>query len=75
MMAELELPATATAVAQYYGDLLDGFVIDQSDKLLVESIGQMGVEVSCTATIMKTLQDRIDLANAVVSFGRDLSEK
>jgi LPPG:FO 2-phospho-L-lactate transferase len=31
MMSELDMPITAAAVADYYGDLLDGFVIDSTD--------------------------------------------
>lgn len=31
MMNELKMPASAVLVAEYYGDLLDGFVIDESD--------------------------------------------
>ncbi len=31
MMAEMNMPVTAAAVAAYYGELIDGFVFDQQD--------------------------------------------
>ena len=74
MMAELDMPATALAVAEYYGDLLDGFVIDQSDSVLKSAIEQTGVKVHCTNTIMNTLQDRVDLAAETLAFAQSLSE-
>ena len=75
MMGELKMPTTAAAVADYYGELLDGFVIDQSDRQLQATIIQLDIEVCCTATIMKTLADRIDLANAVLSFADSVFAK
>lgn len=68
MMRELQMPSTATAVASYYGDLLDGFVLDQSDHELRQEIVQLGIKVCCTQTIMHTIADRISLAEAVLSF-------
>ncbi|WP_101757414.1 2-phospho-L-lactate transferase [Oceanicoccus sp. KOV_DT_Chl] len=72
MMTELAIPATATAVAAYYGDLLDGFVLDQSDQSLQTEIDQLGLATKVVPTIMKTLDDRIDLATAVLSFADQL---
>jgi len=66
MMKELSMPVTADSVAQYYGDLLDLFVIDESDATLVESIKQMGVAVATTPTVMKTIEDREHLARFVL---------
>ena len=66
MMRELSMPVTANAVAQYYGDLLDLFVIDESDATLVKSIEQNGISVVTTTTVMKTLEDREHLARFVL---------
>lgn len=74
MMAELNMPTTAFAVAQYYGDLLDGFIIDQSDSALKIDIEQTGVKVHCTNTIMNTLQDKVSLASETLAFAHSLSE-
>ncbi len=73
MMQELSMPATALAVAEYYGDLLDGFVIDESDRALLEPIKALGIDVAVCPTVMKNLQDRIDLAASVLSFSQTIS--
>jgi LPPG:FO 2-phospho-L-lactate transferase len=65
MMQELNMPASAVAVAQHYHGLLDGFVIDQDDADLVE---QFNVPTISTPSVMVTLQDRINLAEACVNL-------
>lgn len=65
MMQELNMPASAVAVAQHYHGLLNGFVIDQDDADLVE---QFNVPTISTPSVMVTLQDRINLAEACVNL-------
>lgn len=65
MMQELNVPASATQVAAHYGDLLDGFILDEQDASLD---GTLPVPTVVTKTIMLTLQDRIDLARASIDF-------
>jgi LPPG:FO 2-phospho-L-lactate transferase len=72
MMKELSMPTSARAVAKYYGDVLDGFVIDQSDEFQVEAIEALGIKTWLAPTIMKDLQDRIDLAQQVLQFSKSL---
>jgi len=72
MMQELSMPASAQAVADYYGDLLDGFVIDESDAFQAEAIEALGIKTLVTPTIMNDLGDRIDLAQQVVKFSASL---
>lgn len=68
MMAEMGLPATAGAVAEYYGSLIDGFVHDRRDDgLAVED----GLAVLCTDTVMQTAEDRERLAREVLAFATD----
>ena len=66
MMGELGLDVSAAAVAAHYGDLLDGFVVDD-DK------GTFEVPITVTNTIMKTLEDRDALARTVLTFASALS--
>lgn len=73
MMRELSMPVTATAVVEYYGELIDGFVLDQSDQSLQATIAELGVEVCCVNTVMKSLQDRINLASEVLSFAATMA--
>ena len=62
--AEMNMPATAVAVANHYQGLIDGFVVDAEDKL----IEQINVPTISTPSVMVTLQHRIDLAKACVTF-------
>jgi LPPG:FO 2-phospho-L-lactate transferase len=63
MMAELALPVNAAAVAQHYGDILDHYVADEAD---ANEIGDLGVPVTVTRTLMLSLEDREGLARAVL---------
>lgn len=70
MMQEMDLEVSATAVARYYGDLLDGFVYDEQDK------GQMdGTDIAtlCTNTMMYNQIDRRRLAQNVLNFASQLA--
>jgi LPPG:FO 2-phospho-L-lactate transferase len=67
MMAELGLPTSACAVAEHYGSLLDGFVLDTADAAEAEAI-----EVPClaTRTLMLSEDDKRTLAAEVLAFAR-----
>jgi LPPG:FO 2-phospho-L-lactate transferase len=70
IMTELGLPVTATAVARYYGDLLDGYVIDRSDAALAQDLGMRSL---VTATVMKSDEDKRRLAREVLAFAAQLT--
>lgn len=70
MLQEMNMPATAVAVANHYQSLIDGFVVDAEDKKLIE---QINVPTISTPSVMVTLQHRIDLAKACVDFLMTLS--
>ncbi len=65
MMKELNVPASAPAVAEHYGNLLDGFVMDLTD---ADQSGEIAVHTRVTETIMNSLQRRIELARFCVEF-------
>jgi len=65
MMAELHIPNTAVSVAQHYGDLLAGFVLDEQDAALAQEID---LPTLATPSIMKSLEDRTALAARVLEF-------
>lgn len=80
MMAELNVPASAEAVAQHYQDrypgLLSGMIIDNTDEDQQLSItDRLKIPTIVTNTIMITLQDRVDLANATLGFLRDQAQQ
>lgn len=69
MMAEMGLPASAAAVASYYGDLLDGFVYDAQD---AGSVHLPDLETLCVDTIMTDENGRRRLAADVLQFAARL---
>jgi LPPG:FO 2-phospho-L-lactate transferase len=68
MMAELEMPVTAVAVAQHYCGLVDYFVLDEADATLAADVEDLGMKVVVAPTIMKTLEDREALARRVLAL-------
>jgi LPPG:FO 2-phospho-L-lactate transferase len=74
MYAELGLEPSAESVARQYGNLLDGFLIDNLDADQVREIQTLGVRTCVTDTLMKTTQDRVRLGKEVVAFGLSLSD-
>ncbi len=68
MMKELELPVSAEAVARHYEGLVDCFVLDEGDATLAAQIKQLGMEVAVLPTIMQSLEDREQLARAVLDI-------
>lgn len=71
MMPELGLEVSATAVAHYYGDLLDGFVYDTQDADTIEPTDALAT--LCTATFMRTPADRRRFADEMLNFALDLA--
>ncbi|MBM3345280.1 MAG: 2-phospho-L-lactate transferase [Betaproteobacteria bacterium] len=72
MMQELGMPVTARAVAGYYGDLLDGFVIDHADAADAAAIESLGPVVQVTRTVMTGARERMALARDVLRFAATL---
>jgi LPPG:FO 2-phospho-L-lactate transferase len=70
MMAELGLPTRAKAVAEHYGDLLDGFVLDTADAAEARAL-----DLPClvTRTLMTSEDDKRALAAEVLAFARQLA--
>jgi len=68
MMQELKIPNTADSVASHYAEFLDGFVVDIKDSALTGVIENMSINSLATNTLMKTLEDRIDLARTCLEF-------
>ncbi len=69
MMTELGLQTTSITVAEHYGDLLDGFILDETDAHQAEMI-----DLPCliTPTLMRTDEDKCRLARDVLAFAYGL---
>jgi LPPG:FO 2-phospho-L-lactate transferase len=68
MYRELGIEPSALAVADHYRGLLRGFVMDNRDAALRNSIEGTGVQTLATNTIMQTTTDRVHLAQDVLHF-------
>ncbi|PYX58054.1 MAG: 2-phospho-L-lactate transferase [Acidobacteria bacterium] len=68
LMESQGLPVSIAGVAQAYRDFLDLLVVDLRDESAAEHLRTLGVRVQCTNTIMRTAEDKAQLARAVVSF-------
>jgi LPPG:FO 2-phospho-L-lactate transferase len=71
MYSELGIEPSALAVAKHYRELLKGFVIDALDAELKESVKGLNMEVCVTNTLMRSHDDRKQLAKQVLDFVRE----
>jgi LPPG:FO 2-phospho-L-lactate transferase len=68
MLASLGHEPTARGVAELYRGLLDRFVIDEADAELAPAIEALGMAVSTLPTVMRSDEDRAQLARALVAL-------
>ena len=73
MYTEFGISPSALAVAQHYeasmnGGILTGYVMDWRDEDQVEPVRALGIQALSTETWMKTMQDRLQLAEKVLAF-------
>ena len=66
LLRGLGLEVSAYSVAKLYSDFLDTFILDAADFAEKDKIEKLGIEVKVTNTIMKTLEDKIQLAKTVL---------
>jgi hypothetical protein len=63
MMAELVFEVSGAAVDRYYANIIDGFIIDESDPI-PEPV--LGIEFFRAATLVMHDDDRARLANSTL---------
>jgi LPPG:FO 2-phospho-L-lactate transferase len=68
IMEELGLPLDAGAVAAHYAGLIDGFIVDECDAALAPRIARDDLAVIAAQSVMRTLDDRINLAHTALDF-------
>jgi LPPG:FO 2-phospho-L-lactate transferase len=71
-LAARGLEHRATSVARFYGDLIDGFVLDQRDAAEQPAIEALGLRALLADTLAPPAA-RPALATAVIEFGRSLA--
>ena len=73
MMVERGIAPSAAAIAEHYAGLIDGFVLDETDRAEAAEIAAAGVAVEVTATMMTARAEKQALARAVLAFAERLS--
>jgi LPPG:FO 2-phospho-L-lactate transferase len=68
LMASQGWPVSIAGVAQAYHDFVDILVADLRDQEAAEELRRSGFRVHCTRTMMRTSQDKADLARAVLDL-------
>jgi LPPG:FO 2-phospho-L-lactate transferase len=67
LMASQGLDVSVAGVAHAYHDFLDMLVIDDRDEQFTDQLQQGGLRVHVTKTLMRTAEDKAELANSVLS--------
>jgi len=62
IMSGLGLEVSSLSVAKLYADFLDSFIIEQVDMPQADEINKLGIKVVATKTIMRSLEDKVRLA-------------
>ncbi|MBV8748047.1 MAG: 2-phospho-L-lactate transferase [Xanthobacteraceae bacterium] len=70
MMRELGLSVTAATAGERYADFIDGYVVDDRD---ARGLNLPGVAIRAAKALMETLDDRRQLATAVLDLADELS--
>jgi len=68
LMQAQGFPVSIAGVAEFYHDFLDLLVVDSKDRRMAEELQKSGMKVHCTQTLMRTQEDRIALAKAVLQL-------
>ena len=73
LMAAQGLPVSVAGVAQAYHDFLDMLIIDVRDAEAGDELRKSGLRVHVARTVMRTCEDKADLATAVLTAVRGQS--
>ena len=73
IMGELGFNQSALGVAEHYDNLITHFVLDNEDVNLRPEIEKLGLSVLVCNTLMKTLDDKTQLADNVIKFIKNSS--
>jgi LPPG:FO 2-phospho-L-lactate transferase len=73
LMASQGLPVSVAGIAEAYHDFLDMLIVDVRDTEASEQMRRNGLCVHVTKTLMRTAEDKAELARAVLSAVRERS--
>lgn len=74
MMMEMGKDVNPLTIVQHYGDLIDGFVLDEQDKSQQTAIKKSAkVELMVTDTVMNSMEIKRELASKILDFAKQLA--
>lgn len=73
IMQELGIATDVHSIAAHYRDVIDGLVVDTADADDAQKLEEAGVKTLVTNTVMKSLEDREQLARDVLAFADSLA--
>jgi LPPG:FO 2-phospho-L-lactate transferase len=71
LMSYRGVEVSPRGVAKLYEDFLDLLILDSVDEALISDVTSMGIEAIATNTIMKTMEDKVRLAEFVLKQVND----
>lgn len=75
MMETLGHEVSAVGIAKYYREIIDGLVIDESDRELATAIEALGLRVLVAQSVMGDAADRERFAGDVLDFASEMVEE
>lgn len=73
IMTELGNTVDNNTIACHYKDILTGLIIDERDAKDCENIRDLGIECIARNTVMRSIDDRVRLAQDTLDFGNALT--
>jgi LPPG:FO 2-phospho-L-lactate transferase len=75
MMRDRGLGRSPLTIAQHYGRLVNGWIIDTADRVYASTIAALGCRVRVLNTVMQTLDDKRRLAHDAIQFASELARE
>ena len=72
-LTAIGVETSAYAVARHYGGLLDGWLVDETDKDAAEQLTEEGLPSRAIPLLMTDLDATVDMARAAVDFALDVN--
>ena len=73
LMNEMGIEVSSVSIAKHYRGLIDGIIIDESDKEQEDKIKQLGIEVKLSKIIVESKEEKIRLAKESIEFIEEIA--
>lgn len=75
IMTELGHTVDNKTIARHYSDILTGLIVDEGDAEDCKTVKDLRIECIARNTVMRTIDDRVRLAQESLDFGKALSSR